>query len=157
AGWITRYSVLGVLLPDLPASAPRAAIERVRLRIERALGRHAELGGAVTIAGRLFPEPMPTGIESAALGSEQLTDATGVLVDPLLPPELREARGPRRRAEVIKRGLDIVGSVACLVALAPVMLLIAAFVRLTSPGPILFRQLRVGYQGRPFTMLKFRS
>ena len=49
------------------------------------------------------------------------------------------------------------GAAALLVVLAPALLLIAALVRLTSRGPALFRQERVGYRGRPFTMLKFRS
>jgi lipopolysaccharide/colanic/teichoic acid biosynthesis glycosyltransferase len=57
----------------------------------------------------------------------------------------------------LKRGFDLVlASVACLVALLP-GLLIAAMVKLGSPGPILFRQTRVGRHGRPFEMLKFRT
>ena len=57
----------------------------------------------------------------------------------------------------LKRLLDIVlGSVA-LVALSPLMLLAALVVRLTSPGPVLFRQERVGMWGEPFICFKFRS
>jgi len=58
---------------------------------------------------------------------------------------------------VIKRGIDFVGSAALLVLLGPVMLATAVAIKLTSPGPILFRQRRAGINGRPFTMLKFRS
>lgn len=63
----------------------------------------------------------------------------------------------RRGYAVTKRMLDIVVCAALLVTLAPLLLLIAVAVRLTSPGPALFRQPRVGLVGAPFTMLKFRT
>lgn len=56
-----------------------------------------------------------------------------------------------------KRPLDMVLSLAILLALAPLMLIIAVCVRLSGPGPVLFRQTRIGLGGQPFTMLKFRS
>ena len=57
----------------------------------------------------------------------------------------------------VKRLLDIVVSATALILLAPVFLLIAAAVRLESPGPVLFKQTRVGRWGQLFTMWKFRS
>jgi exopolysaccharide biosynthesis polyprenyl glycosylphosphotransferase len=65
--------------------------------------------------------------------------------------------GLSRRARVIKRAFDMAGSAALLVLLGPALLAIAALIRLTSTGPALFRQTRVGRDGRPFQMLKFRS
>jgi lipopolysaccharide/colanic/teichoic acid biosynthesis glycosyltransferase len=56
-----------------------------------------------------------------------------------------------------KRLVDIVVSVAGLVVLAPLMLVIALAVKLDSAGPALYRQVRVGREGRPFEILKFRS
>jgi lipopolysaccharide/colanic/teichoic acid biosynthesis glycosyltransferase len=56
-----------------------------------------------------------------------------------------------------KRGLDLAVGVAALTVLSPVMLLAAGLVRLSGPGPILFRQTRIGRNERPFTMLKFRT
>jgi lipopolysaccharide/colanic/teichoic acid biosynthesis glycosyltransferase len=56
-----------------------------------------------------------------------------------------------------KRALDIIVSVAALAALTPVFLLVAALIRLTSPGPVFFRSQRVGEGGHIFTMFKFRS
>jgi lipopolysaccharide/colanic/teichoic acid biosynthesis glycosyltransferase len=60
-------------------------------------------------------------------------------------------------ASVGKRILDMVVAFLALIALWPVFLLIAATVRVSSPGPALFRQERVGRRGRSFQLLKFRS
>jgi lipopolysaccharide/colanic/teichoic acid biosynthesis glycosyltransferase len=56
-----------------------------------------------------------------------------------------------------KRAFDVLVAASALVVLAPLMLVLAALVRLSSPGPILFRQRRVGKDGREFEMLKFRT
>ena len=58
---------------------------------------------------------------------------------------------------VVKRILDLFGSFVLLVLTAPLMLLIAALIRITSPGPAIFSQNRSGLHGRPFSMHKFRS
>jgi lipopolysaccharide/colanic/teichoic acid biosynthesis glycosyltransferase len=57
----------------------------------------------------------------------------------------------------MKRAMDVVISVALLTLTAPIWLAIAAAVKASSPGPVLFRQERIGLNGQPFTMLKFRS
>ncbi|HOX07238.1 MAG TPA: sugar transferase [Planctomycetota bacterium] len=58
---------------------------------------------------------------------------------------------------IAKRLFDVAASAALLLLLSPLLLLIAALVRLTSPGPVIFRQERIGLLGRPFAMFKFRS
>jgi exopolysaccharide biosynthesis polyprenyl glycosylphosphotransferase len=58
---------------------------------------------------------------------------------------------------VVKRALDIAISSAVLIVCSPFLLLIAALIRLTSPGPVIFKQLRCGLNGRHFQFYKFRS
>src|SRR4051812_8109078 len=58
---------------------------------------------------------------------------------------------------ITKRVIDVVGAATGLVLLFPLMMVIALLVRLSSPGPALFRQLRQGHGGRPFWFLKFRT
>ena len=60
-------------------------------------------------------------------------------------------------ALLVKRAVDILGAVVGLTLGAPLLALIALAVRLDSPGPVIFRQTRVGLQGRRFEMYKFRS
>lgn len=61
------------------------------------------------------------------------------------------------RKFVMKRAFDIVGSAALILLLSPVLIAVALAVKLTSPGPVLFKHTRIGQNGEPFTMLKFRS
>jgi exopolysaccharide biosynthesis polyprenyl glycosylphosphotransferase len=62
-----------------------------------------------------------------------------------------------QRVRTVKRAVDIVGATLALTLGAPFLGLIAAAIRLDSPGPIIFRQTRVGANGKPFEMYKFRS
>jgi sugar transferase (PEP-CTERM system associated) len=62
-----------------------------------------------------------------------------------------------RVSHAIKRGLDIGVSLALLALTSPLMFLTALLIRVDTPGPVLYRQQRVGLHGRPFTLLKFRS
>lgn len=57
----------------------------------------------------------------------------------------------------VKRGMDIVGSLVCIIVFLPLMLLTALLIKATSKGPLIFAQERVGRHNRPFKMYKFRS
>jgi exopolysaccharide biosynthesis polyprenyl glycosylphosphotransferase len=73
---------------------------------------------------------------------------------PLLAVEQPKFEGWRR---VVKSGMDRLIAACALIALLPVLVAMALAVGLTSPGPVLYRQERIGINGRSFTMLKFRS
>ncbi len=73
------------------------------------------------------------------------------------PPAPRAATAAGPAYEAAKRALDLVAALALLAAAAPLMAAIAALVKLTSPGPVLFRHARLGRHGRPFSCLKFRT
>ena len=60
-------------------------------------------------------------------------------------------------AQIFKRTLDLALTLPALIALIPVLILCAIAIKLDSPGPVIYRQTRVGKNGKPFEMLKFRS
>jgi exopolysaccharide biosynthesis polyprenyl glycosylphosphotransferase len=62
-----------------------------------------------------------------------------------------------KSSALLKRTLDVVSAAAALIVFAPLLLLIALAIKLTSAGPVLFRQSRVGRSGERFDMLKFRT
>ncbi len=63
----------------------------------------------------------------------------------------------RTSRDLLKRVVDLVGAALALIVLAPLMLLIAAIIRLSLGAPVLFRQIRAGRNGAPFELLKFRT
>ncbi len=67
------------------------------------------------------------------------------------------ANRPRRFYPGMKRALDIAAAGTLLVLAAPVMAAVAIAIRMDSDGPIVFRQARLGFRGRPFSILKFRT
>jgi exopolysaccharide biosynthesis polyprenyl glycosylphosphotransferase len=88
----------------------------------------------------------------ASVGPPELTEHIGATVLLTVSPTQRT---PAQMAG--KRALDLVGSAGMLVALAPLLLVIAAAIRLTSRGPALFWQERIGLDGRRFRIAKFRT
>jgi exopolysaccharide biosynthesis polyprenyl glycosylphosphotransferase len=88
---------------------------------------------------------------SLDLASPELTTYLGV---PMITYQTRSIGG---KQFVVKRLIDIMVSSAGLVGCVPLFLVIAAAIKLTSPGPLLFQQTRVGLNGRQFQLLKFRS
>ena len=58
---------------------------------------------------------------------------------------------------IFKRGIDVCGSLTAIILLLPLFLFIAVWLKLDSPGPLIYRQIRIGLHGRPFYFYKFRS
>jgi lipopolysaccharide/colanic/teichoic acid biosynthesis glycosyltransferase len=79
------------------------------------------------------------------------------LVDPLLAAEIVPVSTRGLVQRLAKRSFDVVGGLLALVVLMPVFVVIAIAIKLDSPGPVFFTQRRIGRNGRPFAMLKFRT
>ncbi|HEY8549366.1 MAG TPA: sugar transferase [Vicinamibacterales bacterium] len=144
-GWLDDRSRLGLIAVDLAgdgAERMRRSEQMLRREVARRLGPVA--ADALEVSVYVHQGPI-------VADTPRLADA-----DPLLDA-LRSANGQRTAYLVAKRLLDIVGSALLLAICSPLLLVLAALVKFTSPGPVLFRQARVGLLARPFTMLKFRT
>jgi lipopolysaccharide/colanic/teichoic acid biosynthesis glycosyltransferase len=82
--------------------------------------------------------------------------APGTLPE-VVPEAERYGRQHGLFARGVKRTIDLVGASLLVLIMAPVWLTIALLIKIDSPGPILFRQRRIGRDGEPFAMLKFRT
>jgi len=147
-GWVEWPTVIGVIFLEVGDTEPAAAVETIRARVYQELEQRlgARTIRNITLEFHVFPE---------SSGGDPKPDAGAI--DPVLHPDLLRDQRQRRFSAWIKRAFDVVTSLALLVGLAPLLLLIAALVRLTSPGPALFRQPRLGEMGKPFRVLKFRT
>ncbi len=118
-------------------------VQRHRLaRLEDVFLRCEELG----ICTRVMMNFLPYSISKVAL-----QELDGI-------PMLTFSTTPNAELALLaKRVLDVVASACALALLSPVLAAVALAIRLEGPGPVLFRQRRVGIYGRPFTLLKFRS
>ncbi|MDQ3877275.1 MAG: sugar transferase, partial [Actinomycetota bacterium] len=130
--------------------ATECEVDEVLLLLPRI--NHAELSQLVSAAElahidiKAVPEIFGLPPTKVSLGQFGNLPVLGLLEEPL--------PGGRR---VVKRTMDIIVSSILLALTAPAQALIATLVRLSSPGPILVRQTRVGMDGRPFEFLKFRT
>ncbi len=135
---------------DLPNLIDRHNIDEVIIALPSA--SHEELLRLIAFCqrGRVSVKVFPDLFEIMAAGVT--VDDLGGL--PLLTVRDVALRGWRL---TLKRLVDVAFSAAGLVVASPIMMLIAALIKLDSPGPVFFIQERVGLDGKPFPMLKFRS
>jgi lipopolysaccharide/colanic/teichoic acid biosynthesis glycosyltransferase len=145
-GWYAHDCVLGVMFTEIAAedsaSIPSTVIARVTdtLRSNLVL----EQFNRVRISFHVFPEDWD---HDDPQGSS----------NPTLYPDLSQREDARKSFRVMKRMMDIGGSVLALLFFLPAFLAIAVVIKATSKGPIFFRQRRIGQHGKSFVFLKFRS
>jgi lipopolysaccharide/colanic/teichoic acid biosynthesis glycosyltransferase len=144
-GWHKEGEVLGIIFTQVSPD-PCAVTEILRAKITAALraGLGDEIARVVAMSVHIFPEQW------------NKSDSTWV-ADPKLYSDL-ERQIPRKRASLaVKRVMDIIGSAILLVLLAPILAMIALAIKLSSKGPVLFEQERMGQLAARFKCLKFRT
>src|SRR5215469_3173604 len=142
-GWYSQNSKLAIMFSDL-TSTDATMVSVLGTKVSQ----------AVSVA---LPAPMAADIRLTVHLFPTKNDTEKGVSDLTFYPELPVNAGGRRTAQSLKKMIDIGGSAALLCLLAPLFALIAAAIRANSPGPIIFKQVRVGHYGRPFKFLKFRS
>ena len=145
-GWFNAGSTLGVIFTEVSISDRVSVAATLVTRFTQILRRtlRPDQVDEIRISTHSFPEHSD---EHGPAGP----------MDALLYPELAEDAESKRVSRAIKRSLDIAGSLFALCVSSPIWIGVAVAVKLTSPGPVLFRQERIGEGGQRFTFLKFRS
>jgi lipopolysaccharide/colanic/teichoic acid biosynthesis glycosyltransferase len=145
-GWYERGKKLGLLMTEI-GYADAKDLEVIARKVTDALQRSLdeESYRLLKVSFRVYPDSVTDANDS---GSGK--------PDEVLYPDLSKNQR-RRRSLTLKRTLDILGSLFAILFFLPLFLVIAVLVKLSSPGPVLFRQKRLGQYGRLFTFLKFRT
>ncbi len=153
---------IGVLLPETALDGARVLAESIRLL---ALDASQKFTYAISV----YPDIRGKALDKRATTrnnrkkSRPKSNANFCAAETIIPDRKGSDITPdfdfvvTKKSPLWKRAMDICGAVIFLILLSPVMLTVAILVKVTSSGPVLFRQPRAGIGGVPFTVYKFRS
>jgi len=144
-GWYTTNFVVGVMFTEIVLDN-NAVLSTILSRVSAVLRERLDTDqfSRIKFSFHVFPDDWDSE------GPERPSN-------PILYPDLKKRQNSNRLFRATKRLVDVLGSLSLLVMLSPVFIIVAAAIKLTSRGPVLFRQKRIGEHGTPFTFLKFRS
>jgi lipopolysaccharide/colanic/teichoic acid biosynthesis glycosyltransferase len=145
-GWQKSDAVIGLMFMDVPTEGRTPIVGAMLARVNGVLYNSLSFDdfNQITISHYVFPEEWDCDIQQRPS-------------NPALYPDLEKLANRNKLYLVTKRLTDIVGSALGLLIAAPLFLAIALMIKLTSKGPVFFRQQRIGHFGNPFVFLKFRS
>ena len=145
-GWYKGRTTVGVMFTGLTIEDKNAVLSTILSRVSAALRDEltSDQFSQISLSFHFFPDHWDH-------------ENSGRPSNPALYPDLFSTSSEKRSLLIVKRVMDIVGSALLLVLFAPLLLVIAAAIKASSQGPVLFKQYRVGQYGRRFTFLKFRS
>jgi lipopolysaccharide/colanic/teichoic acid biosynthesis glycosyltransferase len=145
-GWQKSDAVIGLMFMDVPTEGRSPIVGAMLARVNGLLYNSLTFDdfNQITISHYVFPEEWDCDIQQRPS-------------NPALYPDLDKRANGNKLYLATKRLTDIVGSAIGLLIAAPLFLAIALMIKLTSKGPVFFRQQRIGHLGKPFVFLKFRS
>ena len=145
-GWYEHNKTIGTIFTEM-ASIDENSIERIFSKLHTRIGEtfDAEDVKKLKVSFHVFPEENKNYVINDGLFNINLY------------PDLSKPSLSRQATSLLKKLMDIVGSLFALLIFSPIFMIIAAAVKLTSEGPIFFKQERMGLNGETFTFLKFRS
>lgn len=146
AGWFEADSVFGVIYTELGECEVSSAVKIIESKVTAELQRLFKPSqlDSIRISFCAFPEEWDSNGHTNSL-------------DPAIYHDIFDVEKKKRLPLLVKRVMDVLGAAIALVLLSPVFVVLAILIKLTSKGPIFFRQQRVGKYGHPFEFLKFRS
>jgi exopolysaccharide biosynthesis polyprenyl glycosylphosphotransferase len=145
-GWYQHDAVIGVICTEVGQGDTTSILNVLHSRTSSTLRNNLNLEqmNEIHISFHVFPDDLDL-------------QNGGRPADPRLYPDLWPQNETTKTSQLIKRTIDIIGSCFALLLASPALVLIAVAIKLTSKGPILFKQQRLGQYGARFTFLKFRS
>src|SRR5260370_39948379 len=145
-GWYEKGVVLGVIFTEVSSEGEKPITEILRSKVLEAL--HGELSrkvaSSLAVTTHLFPR------NTSPDGGKPVADSR-------FYPDLAKGTPKKRFSQVVKRVIDILASAFLLLILSPLLAAVAIAIKLTSKGPVIFRQERLGQFGSRFWFLKFRT
>jgi len=146
-GWYTNHTVIGIIFTEVgdddTTSVASTISERVKTNLIHIVD--TDYFDEIGISLQWFPNGKGT-FEIDHLETSKV-----------FYPDIPINNNQKSLSLIIKRGMDISGSLVCFILFSPLFLIIPILIKLTSKGPILFKQERLGLLGQKFSFLKFRT
>jgi len=146
-GWYEYGSKIGIIFTDIDSIEIQGAREAISAKIRRNLSENIppEIMAELSVVFHYYPEK-----------HDNTSTKTNVF-ERTLYPDFHLDHQAKRSGHFIKRAIDLAGSSLAILLFLPVFCFISILILLTSKGPVLFRQERLGQFGKKFIFLKFRS
>jgi exopolysaccharide biosynthesis polyprenyl glycosylphosphotransferase len=145
-GWYEQNTIIGTIYTEM-TSVDETSIEKIFRKLHSKITDtlDAEWVKMIKVSFHVFPERKETPFSRSSLFNIALY------------PDLSKPTVSRSATSFMKKLIDITGSLCALIVFSPIFMIIAAAIKLTSKGPVFFKQERMGLNGNTFTFLKFRS
>lgn len=145
-GWYRHFSEIGIIFTDIDEHGTRQAMNAISMKIRQVLLNNLPLSlvNKFEITYHFFPEKYNV---QAAVQS----------IDTSLYPDIANHRSCTGVSRLAKRSIDLFGSALAMLIFSPLILVVSLLIKITSKGPVLFKQERIGRFGEKFVFLKFRS
>ncbi len=145
-GWYATGASLGIIFTELGSVEGSEITNSLRIKLTTALQERMgiKMAAKIAISVHLFPE-------------EWDQDSSNWVADSKLYPDLQPRKARKKVFVALKRVMDVAASLTVLLLLSPLVAVIALIIKMTSKGPVLFEQERLGQFGARFKCLKFRT
>lgn len=143
-GWYEYNRSIGIIYTETSNFGKEAILNKIQNKLNTAFEKRDVDKIEVTFA--LFPFETNIAAHDSSLGAYAR-----------FYPSPFNSGAERRQSVIAKRTIDIIGSISLIFLFSPLFIVIAALIKLTSKGPVFFRQERIGLRGEPFKFIKFRS
>lgn len=145
-GWYKAGSVIGVIFTEVGSAEDKLIVHTLSTKLTQSLYDTLSIReiNEIRLSFHIFPEDWDDECPDGPVTSS-------------LQIQLAREVNRKKFSLSVKRMMDILGSLVALVLCLPVFIITALAIKLTSKGPVLFRQARLGQHGKKFTFLKFRS
>jgi lipopolysaccharide/colanic/teichoic acid biosynthesis glycosyltransferase len=144
-GWYRTDSLIGIIFTEiqiLNENVKKGLLRKIHAKLNLSMG--PDDLKKIRIFLHVYPEEIDENGKTNGLSN-------------VFNPKPSPPKASGKHNDLVKRCIDLSGSIAALMIFSPVFITIAVAVKMTSKGPVIFRQSRIGMHGKPFIFLKFRS
>lgn len=145
-GWYNHDSILGIIFTEMNGIDKDFLKKKIYDNLCKVLQK--DNIDRIKISLHIYPDTYPEDHK------KQGSDCASNLI---FYPDFTKQNLSKKTAQIIKRTMDIIGSLFCIITFLPFFITIPVCIKLTSKGPVFFKQERLGQSGKKFIFLKFRS